>query len=352
MWEESMSKHFFITGILILVFLCINLVIVGYTKNQLVDRLTDTLEDYGWTGEGDIFNVDALYAYGLQFSTDWWTYYNDVIDIYNTLKIEVQIISLILGTSSVVFFIIGVFICQRRVKLNLMMLSDKTYWLFLLIALGIFLIIDWFCIMPIAWDIGVNLFTDAIFTIFTMIFLVWALDHREKLQWKSVKNRVLAKLGSLLSEISRATLSELWNIIEFRKSFPEIDWEKIDFRPVEAKRVLENADYFATLYKKYRDELSDIELRYSRYLHPKLANSLIDLQSVLQILERHFKYNKPDRLTAENLKEFTRLSLVEWHRMFEILFRTYKGERIEPFTSRFESYFTYADVDFYDARNL
>lgn len=71
----------------------------------------------------------------------------------------------------------------------------------LLVFLGFFSLFDLLWILPLARDVGVNLLTDAIFTIFTIVFLSWMIRIRDHKAWKSIEERVTDKLRDCLKNL-------------------------------------------------------------------------------------------------------------------------------------------------------
>lgn len=74
------------------------------------------------------------------------------------------------------------------------MLSEKTYWIILIAGLCFFVTVDLIWIMPRAPDLGTNLISEAIFTIFAIVFLSWLFKLRETLQYEPQKKAMLEEL--------------------------------------------------------------------------------------------------------------------------------------------------------------
>lgn len=81
------------------------------------------------------------------------------------------------------------------------MLSERVYWVILIVCLGVFILADLQWIMPNIRDVGVNLLTDALFAIFTIVFLSWIIKSREIRQWKIVENKIRARIAGHLNRI-------------------------------------------------------------------------------------------------------------------------------------------------------
>lgn len=73
------------------------------------------------------------------------------------------------------------------------MLSEKAYWVILIVVfIGLALSI-WFWLIPcgiVEYNLGVNLFTSSIFMLMTIVFLSWLFVFREKMYWKTVEKKV------------------------------------------------------------------------------------------------------------------------------------------------------------------
>lgn len=81
------------------------------------------------------------------------------------------------------------------------MVTERTYWVLLIVGLVLFIVVDIVWIMPTHWDIGVNLFTDAIFTMFTIVFLTWIFTIREKRELEPVREVALRRLKPLVDHL-------------------------------------------------------------------------------------------------------------------------------------------------------
>jgi len=162
------------------------------------------------------------------------------------------------------------------------MLSEKSYWLILIISLVVFLFIDCLWIMPTSRDIGVNLFTDAIFMMITIVFLSVIYKLREEGEWKPAERRVIGEIEE--NFISLMELIVSWRSGE--KSKKGYGWE------------------FLSIF----DNLSLIEDSYLDLLKrcPSLVYSLIkikeNLKRTITILradvctsERAFKLLQPEK---------------------------------------------------------
>lgn len=82
-------------------------VLVSAHQNQ-IEQLKQTLSNHGWNGEGDIFELETLYAHGLQFSSEWISLYNDVINFHCMSETEIMVIYLICIGTAVIFFGLGI----------------------------------------------------------------------------------------------------------------------------------------------------------------------------------------------------------------------------------------------------
>lgn len=81
------------------------------------------------------------------------------------------------------------------------MLSEKIYWIILIVAFAGFALSIWLVLIPyevVEYNLGVNLFTSSIFMVLTVIFLSLLANLRERREWKNVETWVKRKMGEQL----------------------------------------------------------------------------------------------------------------------------------------------------------
>lgn len=185
------------------------------------------------------------------------------------------------------------------------MLSEKTYWIILIIAFTVFAISIWFWLIPqeiIEYNLGVNLFTSSIFMVFTVVFLTWLFALRERIQWTTVKDEVYGSIQDELSMIFDGILDVVEEGLRFKRSFlftedaetrkklgfDELcklkDAKEIRLHPVMLEAVLGDQKLFES-FLKVGKRLSDIEIKYSKFLSPQLTVSLIKIQRSIRLFD-------------------------------------------------------------------
>ena len=113
-----MRKHlvFFIVGAVVLMIPFVNLALMQAIEHQEQSQIEKILRtDYGWIGEGDIFNLDALYDHGLIFSNEWATLYDNFIALHSAITIEIRIVTVLCGALAAIFFSLGAVFWRERV---------------------------------------------------------------------------------------------------------------------------------------------------------------------------------------------------------------------------------------------
>lgn len=176
------------------------------------------------------------------------------------------------------------------------MLSEKFYWIILVLFFTFFALSIWLFLIPyriLEYTLGVNLFTSSIFMVLTIVFLSWLFDLREARQWSHVENRVLKILGIELSSLSK------WLISMCHVSFlarSTLTSGKVFFDSLEelnSKATLDVWDMwksmlstgqFASFFEDYERRLADIENRYFRFLDHRLVDSLMEIRWNLNAL--------------------------------------------------------------------
>jgi len=208
------------------------------------------------------------------------------------------------------------------------MKSDGIYWLILIIGLIVFICIDVIWIIPNVRDIGVNLLTDAIFSIFAIVFLSWLIKYREYLSWKReylswkpvehyVFTRISKQIFGIFTELANLckctrgggvpegeTLEKFFRRI-FSKQLEELD-EKVELNDIGKKYLVKET--FASLLEKREQYLNNIEMKYSKFLPPKLVESLMVIQDNLHSLSLNVR-------TRGKMKSFFGLSDEEYFKL-------------------------------------
>ena len=80
----------------------------GECPSESTRTIEADFKQYGWNGEGDIFVLETLYAYGLRFLSEWISLYDGDISFYCMSETEIMVISLICIGTVVIFFGLGI----------------------------------------------------------------------------------------------------------------------------------------------------------------------------------------------------------------------------------------------------
>lgn len=105
------------------------------------------------------------------------------------------------------------------------MVSERSYWIILISSLTIFMVVDMLWVYPVIMrdlpGFGKDLFTNVLFTVFTIVFLTWGINIREERTWrivgKKVEERIEYRLQKILGDISAY----------FLKPVPQLKDEKV-----------------------------------------------------------------------------------------------------------------------------
>lgn len=185
------------------------------------------------------------------------------------------------------------------------MLSEKSYWIILIVTFTGIALLIWLWFIPygiVEYNLGVNLLTSSIFMILTIVFLTWLFGLREKNQWKVVENEVYSSIRRNLRRIFTGILTYVEDADEIRESLGKMrgsetkdkflvnelcklkDAEEIRLDVLVVKALLEERILIEPFVTKAR-ELSNIQLKYSKFLSPKLTLSLMKIQDYINDLE-------------------------------------------------------------------
>lgn len=192
------------------------------------------------------------------------------------------------------------------------MLSKRRLYAYLIAVLFLFIVgvIIYTSYMPSFFNIGLDLCINAGFTIFTIIFLNYLFDYREDTVWKRVKNQVYKRISKqffgLFLDLSvfckRNTVirhstakTEKENEEEFNNQFiSELEelYKKTKLTDSGRNFLLKvDSEFMAyiSLIKSREQSLSNIELKYSKFLSPELSESLMIVQDKLQSLSMNMR---------------------------------------------------------------
>ena len=202
--------------------------------------------------------------------------------------------------------------------------SEKTYWIILIVGLIIFVSLIGFMVVPyeiLDYNLGINLISESIGMLFTIVFLSWLFNLREKNEWRVVKDSVYSHIQNHLSSIFDGILTYVENGFSIKKSFLSIKDEDTRKKHIymqlcklkDAKKItldtkmlsifLEDRtflDYFVRMARR----LSDVESKYSRFLSPQLTVALMRIQDDIRVLEHAFEMHKQFQITPANGKKW------------------------------------------------
>lgn len=165
----------------------------------------------------------------------------------------------------------------KIVRLRQIFLSKWFYYLLITLTLLIFI----FILLPyfvrnqvISVDFSYNLLSEFWGILFTVLLLITLVELREKLEWKSVRDKVIDMTKNELEDISKLVcIITDEQVKEPKQMEPMSIGRKIFSGPASlAKMIL-----LKRLLRRQR-VLDNIEAKYSNFLEPKLRVSLIELQ--------------------------------------------------------------------------
>jgi len=191
------------------------------------------------------------------------------------------------------------------------MLSERMYWTILALSLVAFIAINVVWILPIVRDLAINLITDSIFAIFTIVFLTWIINTREAKQWNVVEKHILKRIVDRLYGMFDGIYCFFLEPIDIREDIPEQLKKRIDnpdFRifygavaeycatyGLEIGKEMagfeffnapsdEDIDVIDDFFKDYGDFFEHIITGYSRFLPPELMHSLLEIIDSVELI--------------------------------------------------------------------
>ena len=208
-------------------------------------------------------------------------------------------------------------------------------WLYYVLT-ALVLLVVYIELLPLALkgqeiDLAQNFLSEIWGMIFTLIVFVMFMDWRERLEWKSVEDRVRKRIGSqihalfahlsILCKVERVhfdPLSKEKRIKLVERQLNTLASEEIRFT-MEAKKDLLDTDLrrsYESILDSKLNSLGRIEERYSKFLGSEVRASLMDIQDYLDELSLEFRirhirdedyFKSLSDLIGKTMKEIQRL---------------------------------------------
>jgi hypothetical protein len=173
--------------------------------------------------------------------------------------------------------------------------SEKAYWITLVIIFTSFALVVWFYLLPFGYidsNLAANLFTSSIFMVITIIFLSWFIGIREKQEWTKVKHVTYSKINFLLQDIVDTFDSYCEPCEEERKNRETYVYYFNPFSPLESDVTL-RPSLLIKDWKELQDyctlsilQINNIVDSYSKVMHPELLYLLITLSISMGYLKK------------------------------------------------------------------
>ncbi len=221
--------------------------------------------------------------------------------------------------------------------------SKIQLYVLIISCLLIFLAVDWCYIMPSFNDIGKDLFINTIFMIFTITFLNILFDYREDIIWKKVKSRVSKRITKQffgifldLSFLCKRTIGiehsteKTSEQIEKRIFITQLEELEKNVELTDGGRnflLKFDAEYmdYISLIESREQSISNVELKYSKFLSPELVESLMIIQDKLQSisLNMHKKVLKNSIFPLSD-KEYLERVTDTMHDIFKQIYKVHQ----------------------------
>jgi len=170
-----------------------------------------------------------------------------------------------------------------------------------LLVLIFFALPYWRSIGVISRELELDLFSECWGLLFTLLIFVMLFELRDKLDWKSVEGKVTRmidrRLDAIFNEVSllcNVSMVVFGGISEeaFKKRRKEelerlaknVELNQSTIDEIFEKRRHDLALELATVLDQHRMFLSEIEVKYSKFLHSKLQTALMEIQEYLYYL--------------------------------------------------------------------
>lgn len=177
---------------------------------------------------------------------------------------------------------------------------NSSFVMLIVIASGfaLFALLDWFWIIPYGiWErsLAERFFVSSIFAMLTIVLLNVLIIWWEQRSWRHVKKEVYSMIQEELEIMFPLILDFIENGLEIKKSLTRENAlsELYKLKETEglpklgpALRGLLEDKTSIKLFTEIKQNINNIELKYSRFLTPKLNKSIIKIQHSLTLLER------------------------------------------------------------------
>ena len=177
---------------------------------------------------------------------------------------------------------------------------NSSFVMLIVIASGfaLFALLDWFWIIPYGiWErsLAERFFVSSIFAMLTIVLLNVLIIWWEQRSWRHVKKEVYSMIQEELEIMFPLILDFTENGLEIKKSLTRENAlsELYKLKETEglpklgpALRGLLEDKTSIKLFTEIKQNINNIELKYSRFLTPKLNKSIIKIQHSLTLLER------------------------------------------------------------------
>lgn len=188
-----------------------------------------------------------------------------------------------------------------------------------------------------------NFITEIFGLIFTLAFFIVLFESREKLEWKSIGDTVLKRLGreihGLFVDLANVCKVTRGGGVPPNVTFNEF-FRQLFFIQLEElnKKVELNAlgkKYFSkgalsTLFKERGEYLSELELKYGKFLDPTLVKSLMEIQDNLYHLSIELGLKKSGSTWFVDEEEFFKLVTLRIHRIVQEIYKIHEMVEIYP----------------------
>jgi hypothetical protein len=194
----------------------------------------------------------------------------------------------------------------RKDLSKLLDISENSYLFVLVLVLGLFSVLTWVWLIPqgiFEYNLGVNIFTSSIFTIFTIVFLSLFITFRDNMEWRRIKKAVYLDLRIHLVILFDSALTLTEGGLETRLSFwkdlrdtsgrkerllsmlkTAKDSKSMKLNPIALTAFLEKRVSIEP-WLKVSAKLNEIQLKYPKYLSSNLTLSFVKILQTIWAID-------------------------------------------------------------------
>lgn len=186
------------------------------------------------------------------------------------------------------------------------------------------------------YNLGINLISESVGILFTIIFVTWLFSLRESRQWKLVKDEVIRRIGIRIHDICFHFINLIKLSVQTPPEATVKEYKKIFLTQLEeanrkeqielnnlGKQTLLKKEFIKSL-KDDCDYLNNVETKYSKFLDPSLTRSLMRIEFMLNAFNRNLRMREKPIFKSISAENFFDLMAILIHEIIREIYKIHK----------------------------